>query len=137
VLAEKYLAAVAPFNETLRRVLAVLDSSTSQLAQRKAAAGEMAAANWTLIVQIRLIRKTVEMPELGYPTDASFYTDLDSGLGEMIDRAISAQDGWTRLRDARTSVQFNDTWTSPTFSDDGNPQRRVRSLLGLPDIPTS
>ena len=54
-----------------------------------------------------------------------------------VDKALHMQELWTRLRDAATVEEFNEAWNDSDYDDDGAVQRRLRSLLGLPDIPQS
>jgi hypothetical protein len=136
-LADRYVAASGPYNAALRRNLPTLNSDSATLAQRKSGAADMANANWTLMEKYRAIQQSVEMPPGGYPRDADFYKEIKEAIGRSIEKSLKNQDLWTRMRDARTLDELNTAWDDDTYYDDGSTQRRVRSLLGLPDVPNS
>jgi hypothetical protein len=133
-LADDYAKASSAFNDVWRRSRPVIEGG-STLAKGKGIGSDMATANWALIEDFRAMRKSIEVPDNNYPTDKDFYTDVYTTLGQAVDKALHMQDLWTRLRDATTVEEFNEAWNDPAYDDDGVVQRRLRSLLGLPDIP--
>jgi hypothetical protein len=134
-LAKKYLAAAETYNNVLSKYYPIMESESMTLADGRAAGAAMGAANWTLIESKRAIRKSVEEPPGGYPTEAEFYKDVYSTLGQGIDLNLRDQGLWTRLRDAATLDEFHKAYNDPAYDDDGSVNRRMRSLLGLPDVP--
>jgi hypothetical protein len=135
-LATEYLAIVTPYNDVLRRSWPQIEAGTT-LAKGKGIGSDMATANWTKIEKLRAMRKSVEVADGNYPTDKAFYTDLHLTLGQSIDKSLKVQELWTSLRDARTAEEFDKALQDTSFDDDGSIARRLRSLLGLPDIPQS
>jgi hypothetical protein len=134
-LAKTYLAAGVAYNDVWFKYKPILESETMTLAQGQSAGSGMATANWTLIEAMRSIRKSVQAPPGGYPTDAEFYKDVNDTLGEVIELALTMHGLWTRVRDATTPTEFKAAWEDSTYRDDGVVKRRMRSLLGLPDLP--
>jgi hypothetical protein len=135
-LANDYLTVVTAYNDVMRKSWPQIEAGTT-LAKGKGIGSDMATANWTKIEKFRALRKSIEVPDNNYPTDKAFYTDLHTSLGQAIDKSLHMQELWTRLRDATTAAEFDEALEDPSYKDDGATQRRLRSLLGLPDIPQS
>jgi hypothetical protein len=133
-LADKYLAAAKGYNDVWFKTTPMTEKTT--LAQGKTVGRDMADANWKLIERYREMRKSIEVPNGEYPTDKDFYNDVHITLGQAIDLALHTHELWTRMRDATTHDELMEAWNDPSFTDDGTVARRMRSLLGLPDIPT-
>jgi hypothetical protein len=133
-LADKYLAAAKAYNDVWFKTTPMTDKTT--LAQGKAVGTAMANANWTLIEDFRAMRKSVEVPNGNYPKDKDFYNDIHTTLGQAIDKSLHLHQLWTRMRDSETRAELMEAWEDPSYADDGVVARRMRSLLGLPDIPT-
>src|SRR5215207_8411750 len=133
-LGQEYLAIAAAYNDVWRKNKSLLDSGPT-LAKGRSAASDMATANWALIEKYRAMRSSVEVPGGNYPTAKDFYSDVHTTLGQAIDKKLHFQDMWTRMRDATSQAEFDEAWNDPSYNDDGVTQRRLRSLLGLPDVP--
>ena len=134
-LAKEYLAASTAYNDVWRTCRAEIEAGTT-LTRARGIGSDMATANWTAIEKARAMRASIEVPG-DYPTDKAFYTDLHTTLGQHIDKKLRLQEMWTRMRDATTVSEWEKALDDPVYKDDGVTQRRLRSLLGLPDTPTS
>jgi hypothetical protein len=135
-LAVAYDTASSAYNEILAKSWPEIEAGTT-LGRGKGIGAAMANANWTFIERLRAMRTSIEVPGDEYPTDRAFYTDVHTTLGQAIDKSLHWQELWTRLRDATTAAEFNEALEDPAYTDDGATQRRLRSLLGLPDIPSN
>jgi hypothetical protein len=134
-LAAEYSRIVGSYNSTARSTAPVTTSKTSSIEQLNDAADRMASANWSTLEPLMAMRRSVEMPAAGYPTDAAFYRDLHSALGTLIDVTTAQQNHWVAMREAQTREQWEAAWDKYNDTDDGSAARRIRALLGLPDIP--
>jgi hypothetical protein len=133
-LAARYTEAVKPYNEAAKEAGPIVISKQSPLPDRIAAAARMAEANWATIEPLRVLRTSIEPPPSGYPADGPFYRDLHAALGSLIDGAIAEQGRWAAMQEAKTPEAFDALWRQHFDLDDGATARKVRSLLGLPDI---
>lgn len=135
-LGEQYLAIVGPFNSTAAEANLVLRAPSSSLASRKAAAGKIADANWVVIGKLRTMKDSIAVPPSGYPAaNSALYQDLSLAIDAMIEDCMAIQSAFTAMRDARSTDTF--TAAESAVNDNGVPARRMRVLLGLPDIPAT
>jgi hypothetical protein len=135
-LGARYLAIVGPYNTALDAVVADLDAESAPLSKRRAAAGKVADANWALTGELRALKESIVPPATGYPAeDASFYRNLYAALATMVEENMSAQVQYTAMRDAISRAEFDVAYAGLYL--DGVAPRRVRSMLGLPDVPGS
>ena len=135
-LGEQYLAIVGPFNSTVAEANLTLRAPSSPLASRKAAAGKIADANWAVTGKLRTWKDSIAPPPSGYPAaNSTLYQDLSVTIDALIEHSMALQANFTAMRDAKTVDAFNAA--EAAVNDDGVAARRIRVLLGLPDIPTT
>jgi hypothetical protein len=135
-LAAKYTEVVKPYNEAAKEAGPIVISKESPLPDRIAAAARMAEANWATIEPLRVLRTSIAPPPSGYPVDDAFYRDLHAAFGGLIDAAVAEQGRWAGMQEAKTPAAFDALWKRHFTLDDGAAARKVRSLLGLPDVQT-
>jgi hypothetical protein len=135
-LGEQYLAIVGPFNSTVAEANLTLRAPSSPLASRKAAAGKIADANWAVTGKLRTLKDSIAPPPSGYlAANSTLYQDLSVAIDALIENSMALQANFTAMRDAKTVDAFNAA--EAAVNDDGVAARRIRILLGLPDIPTT